>query len=47
MPDVNSWSLGKGTNLSKAIWEPESHLANTLDVLADYLHHVKAKKHST
>ena len=39
-----SW---KGYDLSEAIWEPESHLANALDVLADYLRRVKAEEQST
>ena len=39
-----SW---KGYDLSEATWEPESHLANAPDVLADYLHHVKAEEQST
>ena len=39
-----SW---KGYDFSKATWEPESHLANALDVLADYLRCVKAEEQST
>ena len=39
-----SW---KGYDLSEATWEPESHLANAPDVLADYLHRVKAEEQST
>ena len=38
-----SW---KGYDLSKATWEPESHLTNALDVLADYLRLVKAEEQS-
>ena len=39
-----SW---KGYDLSEATWEPESHLTNAPDVLADYLHCVKAEEQST
>ena len=39
-----SW---KGYDLSEATWEPESHLANAPDVLADYLRRVKAEEQST
>ena len=39
-----SW---KGYDLSEATWEPESHLANALDVLADYLRRVKIEEQST
>ena len=39
-----SW---KGYDLLEATWEPESHLANAPNVLADYLHHIKAEEHST
>ena len=38
-----SW---KGYDLSKATWEPESHLTNVPDVPADYLHRVKAEEQS-
>ena len=37
----------KGYDLSEATWEPELHLANAPDVLADYLCHVKAEEQST
>ena len=39
-----SW---KGYDLSKATWEPESHLTNAPDVLADYLRRVKMLEQST
>ena len=39
-----SW---KGYDLSEATWEPESHLANAPDVLADYLRRVKTEEQST
>ena len=32
--------LWKGYPLSEATWEPESHLLNAPDILADYLHRV-------
>ena len=32
--------LWKGYDLSEAIWEPKSHLANALDILPDYLHRI-------
>ena len=38
-----SW---KGHDLSKATWEPESHLANAPDVLADYMCYLKAEEQS-
>ena len=39
-----SW---KRYDLSEAIWEPESHLANTPDILADYLHRRQTSKRFT
>ena len=39
--------LWKGYDLSEATWEPKSHLANALDILADYLRHVQTPKRST
>ena len=39
-----SW---KGYNLSEATWELESHLADAPNVLADYVHRVKAEEQST
>ena len=39
-----SW---KGYDLLEASWEPESHLANAPNFLADYLYHIKAKEQST
>ena len=33
--------LWKGYPLSEAIWEPESHLLNAPDILADYLRRVQ------
>ena len=37
----------KRYDLLEATWEPESHLANALDVLVDYLRRVKAEEQST
>ena len=34
--------LWKGYPLHEATWEPESHLANALNVLEEYLHRVLA-----
>ena len=39
-----SW---KGDDLFEATWEPESHLTNAPDVLADYLRCVKTSERST
>ena len=39
-----SW---KGYDLSEATWEPESHLTNAPDVLADYLRRVKTSERPT
>ena len=35
--------LWKGYPLTEATWEPESHLANALDILEEYLHRVEAQ----
>ena len=39
-----SW---KRYDLSEATWEPELHLANAPDTLADYLHCVQTSERST
>ena len=39
--------LWKGYDLSEATWEPESHLANAPDILADYLCCVQTSERST
>ena len=36
----------KGYDLSEATWEPESHLANAPNVMADYMHSRKAEEQS-
>ena len=38
-----SW---KGYDLCEATWEPESHLANALDIWADYLCRAQMSKRS-